>query len=175
LGTKIGNFVLKKKEKKVVRAKKLFNLESAKVFGVFFNVTDDADFEKVKKLLKDLSAMGKNVFALGYVPKKEVPQQYLMLQKINFFAKKDLNWYGKPQIESVEEFINKDFDVLIDLNFKPSFVSEWVLRLSRAKLKIGKQQDDIAWYDFMITTTSNDIKYFNEQVIFYLEKIKLVN
>lgn len=164
---------MRRKSKNLQRNKQLFNLETAKSFGIVFQVKDEDSFNKIREYLKLLTSLGKDVFAIAYVNKKETPHQYLMHPGINLFNRKDLNWFGIPKHPQVIEFMHKNLDVLVDLNFEYSFPLSWIVKLSKAKLKVGKKSVNEDMYDFMIDTDKNDVDYFTQQLMFYLEQIKL--
>ena len=66
-----------------------------------------------------------------------------MVKKLDsgFFCKSDLNWYGRPTNE-VQQFIESDFDILIDLELEPVLALKYILKSSNAKMKVGPEQID---------------------------------
>ena len=81
----VGNFVLKKKLKKLRRIKKVHNLKTAKRIGIVFNATRQDDYRQVSGFVKDIQDRGIEVKVLGFVNDKDVPDEYLF--KKNFSHK----------------------------------------------------------------------------------------
>lgn len=166
--SRIGRFNLRKRLKNLKRQVKTHNFNTAKSAGILFSSPDDKSFNAIKEFLSLLSNKGINVIALGYVPGKKVPQQFLMRKGINFYCNTDLNWYYKPKNEMIDQFINQEFDILFDLSMKQSFTTDYVGSLSKAAFKIGMQKED-AYQDLVIDINKNkSIDYLIEQIIHYL-------
>jgi hypothetical protein len=68
-----------------------------------------------------------------------------------FFCYKDLNWYFKPNEDSVKDFVNKEFDILIDLNLEENLSVRFVIAESVALFKTGRYSEiEPNYYDLMI-------------------------
>lgn len=166
--SKIGEFNLKKRLKNQRRKVKTHNFKTARSAGILFSSPDEQSFSSVKDFLSFLSNNGMKVYALGYVPSKKVPQQFLMWKGINFYCNTDLNWYHKPKNELIEQFINQDFDILFDLSINEYFTVNYVGSLSRAEFKIGKQNRN-SYQDLVIDIKKNEsVNYLIEQIKHYL-------
>jgi len=108
------------------------------------------------------------VIALGYVPSKKIPEQFLMRKGINFYCNKDLNWYYKPKNEIVEQFISQDFDILFDLSIDEYFTIKYIGTLSKAQFKVGKNNTN-SYHDMVFDINQNkSIDYLVEQIKHYL-------
>ena len=57
----------------------------------------------------------KDVKALGYVNAKKLSFCHTPKLQYDFFYLKDLNWYKKPQNYIIDNFIKKEYDILINL------------------------------------------------------------
>ena len=57
----------------------------------------------------------KDVKALGFVNLKELTHHHMPMLQFDFFFLKDLNWYYKPQNYIIKNFVEKDYDILINL------------------------------------------------------------
>jgi hypothetical protein len=147
---KVGNYVLNKHIKDQNRKVSSCNLREAKSIGVLFDATHPFSFEIVKDLVKDLSATAKEVTVLGYVDSKQMIDHYLYRKGFEFFTHTHLNWYYKPQSEAVNEFIKKEFDILLNLSLEQNYPITYILALSKAKLKAGRYFENNEHLDFMI-------------------------
>ncbi|MFC2151651.1 DUF6913 domain-containing protein [Bacteroidota bacterium] len=164
----LGQFNLKKRLKTLNRHVKTHNFNTAKSAGILFSSPDEQSFNAVKDFLAFLTEKEIKVIALGYVPSKKIPQQFLMRKGINFYCNTDLNWYYKPKIEIIEQFINKDFDLLFDLSMNDYFSINYVGSLSKAEFKIGKNKEN-AYQDLVIDINKNkSIEYLIEQIKHYI-------
>lgn len=171
----IRNKLLSERRKKNKRKKELIHLEKAQSFGIVFKITNEEEFTQVKNFLGQLADLGKKVYAIAYCPQKEVPQAFLLHQGINVFSKKETTWLSIPKALFVEEFIQKETDVLIDLNFEPCFEIKWIVELSMAKMKVGLAGDANAAYDLMLETDKKDIDYYTQYILYYLNMINKTN
>lgn len=165
---KVGRFYLRKRLKNLKRQVKTHNFNTAKSAGILFSSPDEQSFNAIKEFLLFLSEKDIKVIALGYVPSKKVPQQFLMRKGINFYCNTDLNWYYKPKNEMVDQFMNQNFDVLFDLSMKDYFTVKYIGSLSKAAFKIGKQSDN-GYQDLVIDVNKNiSVDYLIEQIKHYL-------
>ena len=165
---RIGRFNLRKRLKNLKRHIITHNFNTAKTAGILFSSPDEKSFEAIKDFLSFLSNQEMNVIALGYVPGNKVPQQFLMRKGINFYCNTDLNWYLKPKTEMIDQFIDKEFDILFDLSIKQSFTTDYVGSLSKAAFKIGIQKEN-AYPDLVFDINKNkSTDYLIEQIKYYL-------
>lgn len=134
----------------------LFNFETAQQIGVVFKTDTQSDFELVKRFLHFLSEQNNKIVALCYVDLKNVPDYYLLRKGFNFFSRNDLNLYFIPKSNFINDFIEKPFDILIDLSTDYNFPLHYISALSKAKYKIGRQQKLYPSFDLMIDISKNN-------------------
>jgi len=168
----IGKLSLKRNLRKNNRQVKVHNFNSAQTVGIIFNSPDEASFSIVKNFLSFLANNNLKVFALGFVPEKKIPKNLLLRKGINFFCKKDLNWFYKPKNEVIHQFMQQHFDILIDLSLKEYFPLYYIGQLSNSSFKIGRQSEKYQYQDLMIDIGKNhSIEYLIEQIKHYLTLI----
>ena len=136
-----------RKNKREVKA---CNINSAKTIGVLFNATHQISFEIVKEMVKGLTNRKCKIDVLGYVDSKNLIDHYLYRKGFDFFTHKQLNWYYKPVEETVNSFINKKFDILIDLSLDDPYPIQYIVALSKAKFKVGRYTEGNEFLDMMI-------------------------
>ncbi len=170
----VANYVLNKKLGKLKRDKKLVNLHNAGTIGILYNVSSQTTFQIVKTLVKELTSRQRQVMALGFVNRKSIPNYCIAANSGYHFNLRDLNWYGAPKNDYIHEFINKEFDILIDLSLDDVFVFKYISGLSRSKFKVGRHNDNyLDCFDLMIKMEPNvSLDALIEQVIHYLAIIK---
>lgn len=136
-----------RKNKREVKA---CNINSAKTIGVLFNATHQISFEIVKEMVKNLSVKKNKIDVLGYVDSKNLIDHYLYRKGFEFFTHKQLNWYYKPVEETVDSFIKKKFDILIDLSLDDPYPIQYIIALSKARFKVGRYTEGNEYLDMMI-------------------------
>lgn len=146
LGKRSIRTYLKNKKRDVIAC----NVEEAKSIGILFNATHQISFEIVKALVKDLSTKKNTIDVLGFVNSKQLIDHYLYRKGFDFFTQSQLNWYYKPIVENVQKFIDKPYDILIDLSLDDPFPIHYIIACSRAKFKVGRYYEGQDCLDFMI-------------------------
>jgi hypothetical protein len=169
-----ANYVLKKKLAKLKRDKRLVNLHNARTIGIIYHVTSQTTFQIVKTLVKELTSRQRQVLAIGFVNRKSIPNYCIAANSGYHFNLRDLNWYGGPKNDYVHEFINKEFDILIDLSLDDLFIFKYISGLSRSHFKVGRHNDaHLDCFDLMIKAEPNiSLETLIEQITHYLVIIK---
>lgn len=163
---------IKADAKLVVRHKQVYNIDDSKTIGIAFEYTTPEDFDLLKKYVLYLRELKKKVKAIGYYTSKEEPAIQYSKVDYDFFGKKAHNWYGKPIDHIVTNFIEEEFDILIDLNFNKESVLSYVAACSRAHFKVGRFEEKNDVHDLQFDCESDKgLKFFLRQVDTYLMKI----
>ncbi len=169
---KAGFFLFKRKTHVLSRDKKFVNLTDARSVGIIYHQSDSQSFDAVHNFTKKLTNQGKNVFVIGYIESKIIPDNYLLRKGYNFFCLKDLNWFFSPKSDFIDGFIEKDLDLLINLSIDSLFPIEYIYALSKAKFKVGRYTDGSEYADLLIDIKSRrDINYLIQQMNYYLRII----
>lgn len=164
--------MLNRKVSNFARNKEFINLEAARTIGILFHHIDNESFITVKEFIKDITKENRQIYAIGYIEAMEVPDFYLLKRGIEFFCLKDLNWLFKPELDFLEVFAEKEFDLLINLSIDDYFPVEYIYALSKARFKIGKHSDNYEYADLSIDIKdSRDINYLVQQISYYLKII----
>ena len=169
----VGKRSINRQLKKISRTKQTCSLESAKTIGVLFVYNHQKGFKEIKEFLSDMAKQGKQVFALGYIPPNQNFSNADLLANINYFNHKELKWFGKPNLESVEAFMKQEFDMMFTFCSEYLYPIEYVNQLSLSKFKIGFPSYLEFGSDFCLDVENqNDLKYYIEQLMLYLNMIK---
>ena len=144
-----GKRRLNKKLRHFKRIREAHNLETAKTAGILFTPTDQASFEQIKQFLTYLGNYKLQIYVLGYIDTKIIPESFLFWKGINLFSRKELGWSMVPNTPVVNDFIDKPFDVLLDLSLDDFFPVEYIARLSKSKFKVGRFTESHDAYDLM--------------------------
>ena len=153
-----------------------FNFNEIKTVGILFDATNKEDYEIVKRYVVYLREYRKRVKAIGFFSTKDIPALTYSKLEYDFFSTKELNWLGKPSSMVIRNFIDEEFDLLIDLNIHDHFAFKYIAALSKATFKVGKyDENDIAIYDMMIDAdNTKTIKYFLRQIDTYITMLNKV-
>ncbi len=156
------------------RKKETFSLAEAREIGIVFEASPTVNLEDIKQFVQQLEEMQAKVFVIGYLDDiKKIDENALMRTGFNYFTGKNLTFFLKPVSPFIEDFLNRKFDILFDLNLENSFPLRYIASLSKAGMKVGKYDDHCDYLDFMIKTeTKPSMAYLIEQSMFYLNMIR---
>lgn len=158
--------------KLISRQKSVFNIEDAKTIGISFEFTNDEDFDLLKKYVIYLRELKKKVKVVGYYLSKVEPRVQYSKADYDFYGKKSHNWFGKPTDHIIDNFIEADYDILIDLNFNDESVMSYIAAVSRAKFKVGRFTENDEYHDLLLDAPKEKgLKFFLRQVDTYLAMI----
>lgn len=121
--------------------------------GIVYDVklTDAATLNSV---MHHFEALGKSVMVLGYYSEKDLGE-LIPDYKMDYFCKKDLNFWTIPKHQNILRFVNKEFDMLINLDTEGSLPLQAVSAFSKAKTRVGKHIDAFAFaHDFMVESSA---------------------
>ena len=101
------------------------------------------------------------VSTLAYCPIEETAD--LMVKSFDFFTPKETGFLGLPKSETVESFLNEDYDILIDLSITEQIAVQYIVALSKAPMKVGWSSSQHNYYDLMIDISKQpECGVFNE-------------
>ncbi|MFZ4547992.1 MAG: DUF6913 domain-containing protein [Bacteroidales bacterium] len=155
------------------RKQKQVNLDSARSLVLLYYLPDEATYKVAESIVVRLSEMNLKVRVVCFTDLKIVPHYFIPKISQDIFTAKDLNWRYQPQKPFVKDFIETEYDILIDLSLADHLPLLYCAALSRAGIKVGRfQEDHQLFYDLMIHLSTNEtIDSFTEQVIHYLSRI----
>ena len=170
---KIKNYFLQKrlKAKKPDLIREVCALEHANTIGVLCEITDEDSYKAIFRIFTQLQQNNRVVHLIGYIDEKFVPFYCLQQLSADYFCQKQLSWYGEPDMIQVTDFINRDFDILLDFNYRYHAPIEAILRTSHAKFVIGSCPDYQDIYDLTIQTESGNYTKFLASVFTYTQKL----
>jgi hypothetical protein len=174
----IGNILLQQELKSLGRERKAtkFKFEEAKTVGILFDAASAEDFELVKRYVAYLREHNKKVKVIGYFKSSGVPALTYAKLDFDFFSSKEMSIMGKPSPVFVRNFIEEEYDLLIDLNINDHFALKYIAAMSKASFKVGKyEEDDIPIHDMMIDSDhTKTVKYFLRQIDTYITMLNKV-
>jgi hypothetical protein len=170
----IASYLLSRELKQCKRKGISVSLQAATTIGIVYDSTHEKVYELIKKTVKDIRTLQKDVLALGYYDKKELPPMRFSKLGMDFFTRKSLNWQLKPSGTVVANFMALPFDILIILNSEHIIPIRYIAAHSKARFKIGKfdpRNEHVC--DMMIDTGEDpSTQKLLEQILKYLNMIK---
>jgi len=171
---KIGNAILKNKMAHTKRKKRYSNMSQVKNIGIVWDASKTDDFASLSRFYQKMHESKIEVKILGYYAGKNLPDQYTAIRYLRCIRKNELNAFYHPVSSETNTFVNKHFDILIDINFKRLLPLQYISSLSIAGFKVGlfESENENTPFDLMMELKSpvNIDNYLN-QVIHYLEMI----
>jgi hypothetical protein len=173
--SKIATYLFHKEFASQQRQHATVTFNDAKSIGIIYDSTNEQNYDIIRRYVKELRDIyKKDVLALGYYDKKALPNDRYAKLGLDFFTRKALNWHYKPVAPIVRNFMERDFDILIDLHTSNSIAFRYITAATKARFKIGKYSRYSApFYDFMISVSDAvTLPGFIEQVNHYLKLIR---
>jgi hypothetical protein len=116
-----------------------------KTVGITFNA-GEIDQDVLLTFTNDLKNRDKDVTMLAFFAQKQDPSP----QEFGYFTLGHLSFSGIPKSDVVEQFISREFDVLINMDYNAHPALNYVCAASRALFKIGPATGHARHYDLMI-------------------------
>jgi len=165
---KIKEIFARKKFEKLISSidrKPVFpNINTVKTIGVIWQPTQKEAFQYLKSYFNR-----EQVIFRGFCVFEEITNPH---QDANTLTVKDLDFWGLPKKEKVEEFTNIKFEVLFNIAFENNLVLDYITALSQARFKVGSSPDTNNHFDLNINIDENrDAMYLAKQQIFYLAQL----
>ncbi|GMN09121.1 hypothetical protein MTsPCn9_04230 [Croceitalea sp. MTPC9] len=126
------------------------------------------DPEAFNKLISDFSLQPNGVKIIGYKKDEGVHSPF----GIQFFTDKDLGWNGTIENGFVSEFVDREYDVLINYYTDDKLVLKLLSVRTNARIKVGFPSVDSKLNDLIIDTSINNFDVFKTELKKYLKVLK---
>jgi hypothetical protein len=168
-----SNYYLKKGLASLSRNKKLIHIDSATSIAILFELTDEAVYYSIQKYFQKLQEKKVKVKAIGFANNKQASDQFLPVLSFDFFNAKQISWFRVPKAQSIQDFIESDFDICINLASEDVFPLKYIAALSKSRLKVGAYHNEMVEakykelgniYDIMmmVEDNHNQIEFLNQ-------------
>jgi hypothetical protein len=169
----IGRWQLERelKQKKVKRKRIPFN--QVNHIGIVYDAENKENEVLVTQYANELRAEGKKVFMMGYVNQQQLPPTKKFMLNSEFFWKEKLNGINLPIKGNIGQFLQLEFDLLLNLYFEPVLPMQAMAAYSQAKYRVASNiEGGLDYYDAMIDIGPNkDLSLLIKQIDFYLRAI----
>ncbi|WP_196892062.1 DUF6913 domain-containing protein [Aureivirga marina] len=151
-------------QKEILSQSNNIQFSASKVKKIGFIVEDDQQKDQIVKLLK--KELGLNETQIHFL----IYTEYVKGEEVDryYFSENDFGWNAALKSNYVEDFIKKDFDLLINFSDIDNLYINLVVLLSKAKFKVGKPGIDDALYQLMIACDMTQIPTFVKELKKYL-------
>ncbi len=170
---KYRKFFFRRELKKITRHKKVINYFDAKNIGIIYDASIEENYLLITSFTKELQQEGKKVNTLGYIRQKKKPEYSFPKLIFGFFSSEDFKWNYKYKSNYVKEFVESEFDILIDFSPDDIFLAKYVAGLSKACYKVGTYSEDYYnIYDLLIEVSKScTLEELMEHSVHYLKTI----
>lgn len=153
-------------------------LEDISVASVIIDV-EEGGFDEIKNQIvlwsKD-TGIKVNIYYFDF---RKLGKEELLLTSIsNTILRRELNWFGMPDLNKISPIINDDSDLFISLIANGNFPIDFLARCSRARFKVGRYEYDGHPYNMIFyANTDGENLVTNAKNIFinitdFLSKVK---
>ncbi len=146
--------------------RKRVNLQKAHAIGILFDATDLENRQTVLQYADKLKKQGKRVRLLGYFDDDTKNENFTF----RHFNRHQFDFFLRPKAQTVQEFMDQNFDILMTLDPEPQLFAEYISTLSKAPLRVGPSTENIYAFDLMIETKGNNLSQYIEQMELLLSK-----
>ena len=154
------------------RSTKIKTLHNSKSVGILWHPADEGSIEAYELLRKSLQAKGIKSTGIAYIDSDREMETLTTITHSGFLHRRNVRWFGRPQTSDGMQFIQEQFDILIDLSIVKTIALQYILVHSQATFRVGWQGAEQNYYDLNIDVSEKpQVRYLMEQIVFYLERI----
>jgi hypothetical protein len=171
---KFGKNILNKKITRNKRRIYYSNIDLVNTIGIVWDASRPEEFISLTRFHLKMQERNIDVKILGFFPGKNLPDQFTAIRFLTFFRKGELNLFYIPVCAECNSFINKKFDILIDINFRKLFPLHYISALSNSAFKVGLYDSETndSPFDLMMEIKNPvDIENYLNQIVQYLTMI----
>jgi hypothetical protein len=152
--------------------RKIFDFETASTAGILYHVSDSETELALNEFTAFLKQRNISVTTLGYFHGKNLPQDIKTWKDIRFITRKDCDWLRIPNPGVARDFVEKEFDLLINCSMRRFRVLDHLVQCSAAACKIGPDSSSTGLFDITIRVSGdNQVRFFLENLKRYLPLI----
>ncbi|MEM1137126.1 MAG: hypothetical protein AAGI07_14910 [Bacteroidota bacterium] len=140
------------------------NTNKVKTIAILLNKEEFDDAEAFTDYFKELELTSPKSTVIYFSElEKEADTQWQ-----NFFTKKDFGWSGKIMNQTLMQFINEPFDVLVGYYNKNVLEMNQITAMSKANLKVGVHSHDERLFDIILNLSVIRFDVFKKEFKKYL-------
>ncbi len=142
--------------------------------AILYEMNPEGDHAPITLFIKQLQLENKKLSVVAYYPLKRMPEGMDVPKETICVIRKDFSLLMRPKNEALRQFLNKEFDILIDLSSHKAFPMKMLAALTPAAYKVGAHHPDyVDIYDLILDVKDNcTASELAKHVIHYLKIIK---
>lgn len=154
------------------RSAKIQTFSNSKSVGIIWNPVDEESIETYELLRKTLKEKGLKAIGIAHIDSKHERDTFATIAHSGFSNNVNVGWSGRPKTGDGIQFIQQQFDILIDLSIQKILALQYILVHSVATFKVGWESSEYNYYDLNIDVSQKpQCSYLMEQIVYYLENI----
>lgn len=146
------------------------SISNLKTLAVLIDASYSVNVLSLVKLANELGVIPNNLKVMGYREDKEIKDD----KDAAYYNDKSFGVKGVVKSQSLQEFIEKDYDVLISFYAENKIELNYVAAASNAKLKVGFAEVDNRINDLIIGATVNNPNLFIKELKKYLKILQVI-
>lgn len=170
----IQSLVFKIKLKQHHREIEMSSMNAARTVGIVCLVDKETNWNEIRKVTKEFHEKGAKVEVMGVFYGNVKPLWYIETLNVTLCTDKELGLSQIPTGMHISEFLEKEFDVLINFSITDDFAPFYLAALSKAKFKIAIDNEKHRnHFDMLLKLEDINMEEYQKQLIHYLSKIKI--
>jgi len=138
-------------------------MDTALTAGIIWNKNDEIAYKNMTEKLKESKIKYQKVC---------LSDNKLDEGQENVITCKDFNFFGMPKNKSLQNFLDTEFDLLIDISISSSIYAQLIRSFSMAHFKVGWASVNTNYFDMTIDISKKpESQYLTEQINHYLNII----
>lgn len=170
---KTALYLLKRKSKNRNRRIKAINLDQVQSMAIIYEVDEPASRKFIANFIQPFLSKGVMCRVYGYIHTPNERHSYISDNIYTFFSEKDLTFLGEPKEGVMDDFIDRDWDLLLMATQNFHFPLKWMLKLSKGKFKVGPSGHYSDELDFMIEGKDLSSELIINEINHYLGELKI--
>jgi hypothetical protein len=173
LSRKILKYLIRNHQKKIRRNTSGVSFKNAVRIAILSESQTIDTSQYIIDFISDIRKYSKDISTLEYLNNSIKLSVKSWKQTQFYLHNKNLNFLNLPKREPLKEFLEKEYDIIINLSITNNIYLHYLATITNAKLKIGPYNKEFeSCYDFMIHVDDDtDIHSFVSAVDTYLKMI----
>ena len=169
--TRFRNYQINKLKKNPAKAKSYSGFAAVRTIGISF--ANQKFRDEIQDYKRKMEGLGKQVSIIEYIPfkRKEIEKKNIYTPE-QWYCKSDLNYSGVPTNAHVQSFLQREYDVYLDLNEEEEHPNDFISLKLKASLKAGNSNRQDLGLDLAFSISEKDnLQHFFKQLDYYLNFI----
>lgn len=173
LSRKILKYLIRKHQKKIRHNSNGVSYKNAVRIAILSESQTIDTSQYIIDFISDIRKDAKEITTLEYLNNSIKLSVKSWKQTQFYLHKNNLNFLNLPKKEPLKEFLEKEYDIIINLCITNNIYLHYISAITNSKLKIGPYNQEFeSCYDFMIRVNAEtDINSFVSSVDTYLKMI----